>query len=81
MTREVMRFEDDEAYVLDSNWHAVQGSRCTKVAAGLAGHSRFLGILILALVLEPVRWLTRWYRSTYFLVLMHIFPYNRAIWK
>lgn len=51
----------DQAYLVDVDWHAVQGQRCAKLLVGLADPKMFVDILCLALVLEPLRWLTRWF--------------------
>ena len=52
---------DDDAYLIDVDWHAVMGSRVSKVRQGLADPMMFSCIIILAIVLEPIRWFTRWF--------------------
>ena len=52
---------EDTAYLIDVDWHAVRGSRCSKVLAGLSDNGTFARIVILGVVLEPIRWLTRWF--------------------
>ena len=59
--KQVMRFDEDQAFLLDTHWHQVLGKRSQKVASGLAGHTFFLPIVVLSVVLEPLRWLTRWW--------------------
>ena len=47
---------EDTAYLIDVDWHAVRGSRCSKVLAGLSDKGTFARIVILGVVLEPIRW-------------------------
>ena len=52
--------QEDTGFLIDVDWHAVRGSRCTKVLIGLKDKMTFNGIIILGIVLEPIRWITRW---------------------
>ena len=59
--KEMVNFDNDLAYMLETNWHEVLGTRCKRVASGLVGRATFTVILVLAFVLEPLRWPTRWW--------------------
>ena len=43
------------------NWHALQGARGTKYGAGLKCDDTIVNIIILAIMLEPIRFLTKWF--------------------
>jgi len=52
---------DDHVYVSDINWHSVQGKRRRSFEAGLNRPPTLVSVIVLSIVLEPLRWLTRWF--------------------
>ena len=57
----VVKTSDDQEYITDVNWHALQGSRGKKYGDGLKNDDTIVNIIILAIMLEPIRFLTKWF--------------------
>jgi hypothetical protein len=54
----------DQAYLEEVNWHAVQGGRAKAGGAMVADPTIGARLVVLALVLEPLRWLHRWFMAS-----------------
>jgi hypothetical protein len=62
---------DDQAYVEEMNWHAVQSTRARAAGEMIAEPTSGPTLIIFALVMEPARWLTGWF-------LKHCSPITKA---
>ena len=51
----------DFVFNQDSHWHQVEGQRFLKFLGGVQKVSTLLQITVLAIVIEPLRWVHRWY--------------------